>query len=279
MKNWESIVSKKQASQTFCLLLASILTLIGISAVAQDDPSKQELSPAVLRSQALMALQKGDNEAAIASADAMLRQNPDDPITARVAGDVYLRAGQVESATKQFNRFVRARPAEMPELWQRGISLYFTGDFGKAAKQFEEHRKVNPHDVENAAWHFLCVAKAKSVDQARRLVLPAPGDSRIPMQEVLEMLSSGDTDAVSTRVGAVPNGTADRDSAQFYGDFYLGLYADALGEKDRALTYMNRSAKEAPRNYMGDIARVYAKFLGKDKSESGESQPTAPPAR
>lgn len=226
-------------------------------------PAKPELTLTALRAQALMALQKEDNQTAIAAADAMVRQAPKDPRTARTAGDIYLRAGKVEFATKLFNRFVQAEPEQLPELWQRGISLYFSGDYDEAVKQFEEHRRVNPHDVENAAWHFLCVAKAQSIDKARLLVLPAPGDPRIPMQEVLEMLSDGKTDAVIARVQEVPAGSDARDSADFYGDFYLGLYADALGDKEKSLMYLRRCAKSAPHNYMGDIARVYAKHLDK----------------
>lgn len=220
-------------------------------------------SPADLRAKALLALQKGDNAAAIEAADAMMAGWPDDSRLMRSAGDVYLRAGKVDQATKLFNRYVKKEPQELPSLWQRGISLYFSGDHKEAAKQFEVHRTVNPNDVENAAWHFLCVARAKSVEEAKRLVLPAPGDPRVPMQEVLEMLSNGDTDAVADRVDAVPEKTAARESAQFYGDFYLGLYADALGDQAKALKYMKSSAKDAPHHYMGDIARVYAKYLAK----------------
>ncbi len=252
------------------LALLLFLEIVGSVASAQNDSAGDastrvravdELSAAALRAQALAALGTGDYKAAIALADRLAIQNPADPDTARLTGDVYLRAGKIGPATRQFNRYIKAQPGQLPGLWQRGIALYFNGDHADAAKQFEQHRKVNPHDVENAAWHFLCVAKAKSIKEARRLVLPAPGDPRIPMQEVLEMLSDGSTDAVSARVNAVPEGSRARDTAAFYGDFYLGLYADALGEQEQALMYLRRSAKNAPHHYMGDIARVYAKHL------------------
>ncbi len=241
---------------------------------AQDTASEQadteESAPAVkdpqpssgdLRVTALRALQRGDNKAATEAADQLMKRWPDEPGLIRSAGDVYLRAGKYDEATKLFNRYVKKEPQETPGLWQRGISLYFSGDHDEAVKQFEVHRTVNPNDVENAAWHFLCVAKAKSVDQAKQLVLPAPNDPRVPMQEVLEMLPTGDTKAVEDRVKEIKENTAARASAEFYGDFYLGLYADALGKPAEALRSMKRSAKNAPHHYMGDVARVYAKFL------------------
>jgi lipoprotein NlpI len=265
-------------------LLAAVvlLPLVSWPALAQqppaadepsDTPPSQPVSPTALRAKALTALQQGDYPTAVDAARAMLRQMPNDVVAARMAGDVYLRSGKVELATEQFNRFVKAEPAEMPYLWQRGISLYFTGDFAEAAKQFEDHRKVNPNDVENAAWHFLCVAKAKSFDEAKRLLLPAPGDPRIPMQEVLEMFSSGDTDSVVARMDAVGKEDRAYGSARFYGDFYLGLYADAQGDQEKALLHLKRSAKDAPHHYMGDVARVYAQFLQRKVSQPQSVSP------
>ena len=243
------------------LLVQPVLAQQPASPVDRAVTAETDLGPGELRASAFRALEKGDWASAIAAADSMMQKWSADAAMIRTAGDVYLRAGKVESATRLFNRYVKDQPEQLPYLWQRGISLYFTGDYDEAAEQFEVHRTVNPNDVENAAWHFLCVAKSKSVEKAKQLVLPAPGDPRLPMEEVLEMLSTGDREAVIARVEAVPAGSGARKSAAFYGDFYLGLYADALGEKEAALKYLRRAAEDAPHNYMGDVARVYAKFL------------------
>ncbi len=254
---------------TAALTLVMISICGGKSMIAQTPSptgdqaqlAESSLSRDELNVRGLTALGKADNAAAITAADAMIAKWPDDGVVARMAGDLYLRAGSVEPATQQFNRYVKEQPGQLPYLWQRGISLYFTGDYDEATEQFEVHRTVNPNDVENAAWHFLCVAKSQSVEKAKQLVLPAPGDPRLPMKEVLEMLSSGDREAVLARVDALPIGSDGRKSAAFYGDFYLGLYADALGEMKTAQKYLTRAAKDAPHNYMGDVARVYAGYL------------------
>ena len=52
---------------------------------------------------------------------------------------------------------------------------------------FESHRLVNPNDVENAAWHFLCVARQESPTAALAALLPVGPDSRMPMTEIYRM--------------------------------------------------------------------------------------------
>lgn len=242
------------------LLLA--LSLITSHSHAQNTATDQ-MSLSSLRVQALKALQKGDNQTAVLSADAMMRQHPDDNRAMRLSADIYLRTGKLEWSARLFDRFVKAEPDAKPEMWQRGIALYFIGDYKRAAEQFEVHRKVNPNDVENAAWHFLCIAKADSFEAATKELLPAPNDSRAPMDEVLQMLKTGDTDSVIARVEEFAADSEARESAEFYGDFYLGLYADAKGNQAEAKKYLDRAADGAEHHYMGDIARVYAKYLAK----------------
>ena len=180
-----------------------------------------------------------------------------------LAADTMLRCGDAHHAIVQFEKYLDKRPADRPHLWQLGIALYFDGKFKEGAELFEKHREVNPNDVENAAWHFLCVAKGDSPEKAKQMLLPAPDDFRPPMKEVLEMLKSGDTAPVKERMTSFGDNESRAKSAQFYGDFYLGLYADALGDKATAQKHLDAAAKDSPRNYMGDVAKVYSRYLKK----------------
>lgn len=178
--------------------------------------------------------------------------------------DAALRRGDIDAAVVGFDRAVETSPARMPYLWQRGIALYFAGRLDDAAEQFRQHRVVNPNDVENAAWHFLCVAKSKSPEIAKEMLLPAPGDRREPMDEVLDMLATGNKAGVQERMDEVAKlapGSRAAEDAKFYGEFYLGLYADANGDFAGAKRHMNSAAEDAPPHYMGDVARVYARQL------------------
>ena len=76
----------------------------------------------------------------------------------------------VESATA-FDELAKAVPDQAPQLWQRGIALLFAGRYDDCRRQFESHRTVNPDDVENAVWHFLCVARGESPAKARAALL------------------------------------------------------------------------------------------------------------
>ncbi len=99
----------------------------------------------------------------------------------------HFQAGRVAESAAEFDNVVKLAPDYAPQLWQRGIALYYAGRYRDCRAQFESHRTVNPDDVENAAWHFLCVARAESVERARAALLPVGPDSRVPMREVYEM--------------------------------------------------------------------------------------------
>ena len=93
--------------------------------------------------------------------------------------------GDVEQAVADFDRCVarwkgRARAAP---LWQRGIAAQYyrtPGGMTRAPKQFESPRTVNPEDMENAAWHFLCVTRAAGPEAGRKQCSgPSGGQGRL----------------------------------------------------------------------------------------------------
>ena len=95
--------------------------------------------------------------------------------------------GRFTASSATFDELAALVPEQAPQLWQRGIALYYAGRYGDCRRQFESHRTVNPDDVENAAWHFLCVARAETPERARAALLPVGPDSRQPMREVYQM--------------------------------------------------------------------------------------------
>ena len=119
-------------------------------------------------------------------------------------------------AADGFDRVAELRPDLAPQLWQRGISLYYVGRYEDCRTQFESHRTVNPDDVENAAWHFLCVARGDSPKRARAVLLPVGHDTRVPMREIYDMFRGvGTPEAVLEAAGVEPR-------ALFYAHLYLG---------------------------------------------------------
>jgi lipoprotein NlpI len=163
----------------------------------------------------------------------------------------------VESAAA-FDELAKAVPNQAPHLWQRGIALYYAGRHDDCRRQFESHRTVNPDDVENAAWHFLCVARAESPAKARAALLPVGPDARAPMREVYQMFRGTLTpEQVISAAGSQPD-------AQFYGHLYVGLYFEALGVKARALEHIRIAAAdrfERLGGYMHMVARAHLRWL------------------
>jgi lipoprotein NlpI len=166
--------------------------------------------------------------------------------------------GRFAESAAAFDSLAKADPAQAPYLWQRGIALYYAGRYNDCRRQFESHRTVNPNDVENAAWHFLCVARAESPAKARAALLPVGPDARVPMRQVYQMFRGTLTpEQVLSAAGSQPDG-------QFYAHLYLGLYFEALGMKDRALEHIKIAAAdrfERDGGYMHMVARVHLRSL------------------
>ena len=164
------------------------------------------------------------------------------------------RAGRVEQSLRGFDRVALLAPAEAPYLWQRGIAQYYSGKFRECRDMFVSHRTVNPDDVENAAWHFLCVARAESPEAARKQMLPVGPDARVPMREVYRMFKGELTQAqVMKAAGTDPSG-------QFFARLYIGLYLEATGNRDAGRAQIEIAADDrfaAVGGYMHDVARVH----------------------
>jgi len=162
-------------------------------------------------------------------------ENPRDVLDRAI--DDFL-AGRVKESVVGFDRVATLAPEAAPQLWQRGIALYYVGRYDDCRKQFESHRTVNPNDVENPAWHFLCVAHAESPQKARAALLPVGPDQRSPMREVYEMFKGTMTpDAVLTAAGQSL-------SARFYAELYVGLYYEATGNKTQGLAHLKMAASD-----------------------------------
>jgi lipoprotein NlpI len=187
-----------------------------------------------------------------------------EPLSAQTPQAILNRAvadfegGRFAESIAGFDSVAKIVPDQAPYLWQRGIALYYAGRYNDCRRQFESHRAVNPDDVENAAWHFLCVARAESPAKARAALLPVGPDARVPMREVYQMFRGTLTpEQVISAAGSQPDG-------QFYGQLYAGLYFEALGEQRRALEHIRIAAAdrfERHGGYMHMVARVHLRSL------------------
>lgn len=166
-----------------------------------------------------------------------------------------------------FDEVIKLAPQAAPQLWQRGLSLYYAEDYKAGREQFELHQTVNPNDVENAAWHFICVARKDGVDAARKALIPIKGDSRVPMKEVHDLFAGKGAEEEVLKAADDKGRGEDRWHDQMcYAHLYLGLYEEALGHPDKAKEHMVKAAKDFKEDhYMGVTAQVHVKLRGWDK--------------
>ena len=200
---------------------------------------------------------------ALADFDAVIALDPRAPILYQHRGWCRFRLGKFDDAIADFDTFIRLVPAEEPQHWQRGIVYYYAKRFADGKKQFELHQTVNPHDVENAVWHFLCTARLSGLEAARASLIPITGDARVPMAQVQSLFAGKATpqDVLKAAEAGEPK-TPRREGQLFYAHLYLGLYYEAIGEDLKCREHIQKAVTQFPSDSpMGDVARVHAQVL------------------
>ena len=235
----------------------------------------QAQSPQALLRSANEALQADKFEGAIGLAKRASESDRKAAFVQQRAGEILFQAGAIEDSLVCFDRAIKLDESLRPHNWQRGVALGCAGKFAEGAEQFRLHHEVNPDDVENSAWYFLCVAKTKGRAAAEASLIPSRGDPRQPMMSVLKMLRG--TLAPNEVLAAAEANTKegdDRKLAMFYGFLYVGLYYDSIGESEKARSALDRSVALADKDYMGRTARIYLEHRFA-KSPPGSSKPAA----
>jgi lipoprotein NlpI len=176
--------------------------------------------------------------------------------------DAFFNA-RIEDSAIAFDKVIEAVPQAKPQLWQRGLTLYYAKRYQDGREQFETHQTANSNDVENAAWHFLCVARLEGVDAARKALIPIEGDTRVPMKQVHALFAgTGSVEAVLTAAGEGDDSPRRRNHL-CYAHLYLGLYFEALGDDTKAKEHILKAATDYEMDhYMGKTAITHAKVRG-----------------
>lgn len=201
------------------------------------------------------ALEQLEDYALAARDFALLAQEEtQEPRVFMALGSARFKAADMTASIKAFDAAAALDPSLEPQLWQRGIAHYYAGRIDDCIAQFELHRTVNAHDVENSVWHFLCVAERDGFPAARSKLIPVEGDSRVPMREVLALFA-GEATPRDVLLAADAAGGAD---AGFYAHLYLGLYFEAARDASSSAEHIAKAvATKMPRHYMWQVARVH----------------------
>jgi lipoprotein NlpI len=232
----------------------------GLAVRAADTDPKDANAP-TLAGRAYAAAKQ--YEAAVRAFTSALDRDPKRTSVYDLRGDAQLKLGRFKEAVADFDAFLAARPDRAPEHWRRGIALYCAGRYADGVKQFDLHRTVNPQDVENSAWHYLCNVRATNRETARKGLFSVNKDARVPMPQVLELFAGKlKPDDV---VGAAENAGLTGDqltAARFYAHLYVGLYYEAEGDTTKAKQHLAAAVdKYKVPDYMWDVANVRLRAL------------------
>ena len=178
-------------------------------------------------------------------------------------GEENFKLGRVKESAADFDKFVDLSPDQAPKLWQRGISLYYAGRYEDGQRQFELHQTINSNDVENAVWHFLCVARRAGIDTARAALLKVESDPRVPMMQIYALYAGkGSAEEVIKAASAGKSSPKELNERQFYAHLYLGLYFDVAGNEKMAREHIVQATELFKVDgYMGDAARIHAALM------------------
>jgi lipoprotein NlpI len=229
-------------------LISTVLLACGWVLSAQDQVA--DLVQSAQRHEA-----KREHAQAIADYDRILKLRPKWAEAYNHRGTEHFKMAHIEQSLADFDRAIELEPAQAPYHWQRGISLYCAGRYDDGRKQFELHQTVNGNDVENAAWRYLCMARAGSVESARASLLPIEHDSRVPMMQIYALYRGKATvdDVLAAAAGAR--------EGLFYAHLYIGLYYEAAGNAKAAREHITRAVEQKVEHYMGDVARVHLRRI------------------
>lgn len=250
------------------------VTLANANAQESVSPTVNEQARRLFQ-EAAQALNLGKPDQVMEKAVQVAQLLPDDARVQQRTAELLYRCGSVLESLKYFDRSVELNAAGADENWQRGIALATAGQYEKGAAQFADHHRVNPDDVENSAWHFLCLSKSQGVDSARRGLLPSRGDSRQPMMAILAMLRQEKSpEELQSDLQSLSLDAQQLQTARFYAYLYLGLYYDSQGKMNEAKDFLQKSVECKIAGYMADVARVYLQHRFNDSdNNAGNTSP------
>lgn len=86
--------------------------------------------------------------------------------------EILFRLGRFSESVADYGVAARGgEPHDEDSCWERGLALYYAGDYAGGSAQFARYHSVGATDVENGLWHFLCLAEAEGVEKARGALL------------------------------------------------------------------------------------------------------------
>lgn len=208
--------------------------------------------------QGIVHAERGDFSSALDAFDRAIRQASSEPTAYYWRGRIHFCLGKVDAAVRDLDRYVELAPRQASQQWERGIALYYAGDFKRGAKQFELYQTFHDNDVENSVWRFLCIAKGDGVKAAQATMLAIKNDARVPMMEIYRLYQGKLTpDDVLAAVELGSPSEEQKHIRAFYAHLYLGLWYEVNDKPELADKHMREAESRKIGHYMWNVAQVH----------------------
>jgi lipoprotein NlpI len=254
--------------------LIGMVVLLGVSCSPADEKNAKEAFEKAVS----YAAKREHDKAVEAFSEAILANPKALPIYDR-RGDSYLKLGKFTEAIADFDKFLEGNPKFEPEHWRRGIAYYYAGKHAEGVKQFQTHKLVNPQDVENAVWHYLCNSKVIGKEKAAKELIDVTTDRRVPMAEIQKLyagkLRPDEFEKMlifkfdENKPEAKPDPRFDTKTeagkeALFYGHLYVALWYESEGKDKKVVELLTPAVdKYVITHYMWDVAKVHLEWTKK----------------
>lgn len=194
--------------------------------------------------------------------DQLLQSDPHNVKAYIQRGMTQFKLGNIAASIQDFDQAESLDSTLTPYLWQRGLSYYYANRFAEGVQQFEIDLTVNPQDVEEIVWRYLCMAQLQGAEASRQALLPVRNDPRRIMQSVYELFAGMTLPAQVLAFGA-----QEGNHGRFYSLLYVGLYYEAAQDSQQAQAYINQAVQVAQtqyrkEDYMAYLAIVHQKQRG-----------------
>jgi len=212
------------------------------------------------RGDALLRLRRYDDS--IRAFDTALALDPKGALAHDRKGSALFCTGKVVESIAEFDSYLKEVPRAKAAHWQRGISLYYAGRYQDGADQFQAGETVFGNDVENAFWHWLCLARKTTPDKARESLLKVGPDARVPMAEIYLMVQKKATPA-AVMEAAKKDGVRNEgiEEKLFYANLYIALWYEAEGDAAKCKEHLKEAVARKIGHYMWDVANVHLKKM------------------
>jgi lipoprotein NlpI len=165
------------------------------------------------------------------------------------------RLGRFSESVADYSVAARGgEPHDEDSCWERGLALYYSGDYAGGAAQFARYHSVGATDIENGLWHFLCLAEAEGVEKAQGALLEYTRMREAPFPALWALYrGEGSVEAVMT--AAESGDDVDRGRRLFYAHYYVGKYYEAMKDFSKAREHVAKALAQSLPYFMDDCAR------------------------